>query len=53
MKKVLKEILSTSLYILFVLCAVYLVIHFVGQRTQVQGSSRSEEHTSELQSHLT
>lgn len=39
MKKVLKEILSTSLYILFVLCAVYLVIHFVGQRTQVQGSS--------------
>ena len=39
MKKVVKEILSTSLYILFVLCAVYLVIHFVGQRTQVQGSS--------------
>ena len=39
MKKVLKEILSTSLYILFVLCAVYLVIHVVGQRTQVQGSS--------------
>ncbi len=39
MKNVLKEILSTSLYILFVLCAVYLVIHFVGQRTQVQGSS--------------
>lgn len=39
MKKVLKEILSTSLYILFVLCVVYLVIHFVGQRTQVMGSS--------------
>ena len=39
MRKVLKEILSTSLYILFVLCAVYLVIHFVGQRTQVLGSS--------------
>ena len=39
MKKVLKEILSTSLYLLFVLCAIYLVIHFVGQRTQVQGSS--------------
>ena len=39
MKKVLKEILSTSLYILFVLCAVYLVIHFVGQRTQVIGGS--------------
>ena len=39
MNKVLKQILSPSLYILFVLCAVYLVIHFVGQRTQVQGSS--------------
>lgn len=39
MKKVLKEVLSTSAYILFVLCAVYLVIHFVGQRTQVLGSS--------------
>ncbi len=39
MKKVLREILSTSLYLLGVLCAVYLVIHFVGQRTQVQGSS--------------
>lgn len=39
MKKVLREILSTSLYLLGVLCLVYLVIHFVGQRTQVQGSS--------------
>ncbi len=39
MKKVLREILSTSLYLLGVLCVVYLVIHFVGQRTQVQGSS--------------
>ena len=39
MKKVLREILSTSIYILFVLCAVYLVIHFVGQRTQVLGAS--------------
>ncbi len=39
MKKVLREILSTSLYLLGVLCAVYLVIHFVGQRTQVQGDS--------------
>ncbi len=39
MKKVLREILSTSLYLLGVLCAVYLVIHFVGQRTQVQGES--------------
>lgn len=39
MKKVLREILNTSLYLLGVLCLVYLVIHFVGQRTQVQGSS--------------
>lgn len=39
MKKVLKEILSTSLYLLVVLCAVYLVIHYVGQRTQVEGRS--------------
>lgn len=39
MKKVLREILNTSLYLLGVLCVVYLIIHFVGQRTQVQGSS--------------
>ena len=47
MKKVLKEVLSTSLYILFVLCAVYLVIHFIGQRTQVQGSSMEPKLSSE------
>ena len=47
MKKVLKEILSTSLYLLFVLCAIYLVIHFVGQRTQVQGSSMEPKLSSE------
>lgn len=47
MKNVLKEILSTSLYLLFVLCAVYLVIHFVGQRTQVQGSSMEPKLSSE------
>ena len=39
MKKVLKEILSTSLYLLIVLCLTYIVIHFVGQRTQVIGGS--------------
>lgn len=39
MKKILREILSTSLYLLGVLCVIYLTIHFVGQRTQVQGSS--------------
>lgn len=47
MKNVLREILSTSLYILFVLCAVYLVIHFVGQRTQVLGSSMEPKLSSE------
>ena len=39
MKKILKEILSTSLYLLVVLVVTWLVIHFVGQRTQVQGES--------------
>lgn len=47
MKRVLKEILSTSLYILGVLCITYLVIHFVGQRTQVQGSSMEPTLSSE------
>lgn len=47
MKKVLREILSTSLYILGVLCITYLVIHFVGQRTQVQGSSMEPKLSSE------
>ena len=35
----LKEILSTSIYLLVVLCAAYLIITYVGQRTQVSGSS--------------
>lgn len=39
MKDILKEILNTSLYLLVVLCMTYLVIHFVGQRTLVDGSS--------------
>lgn len=39
MKNILKEILSTSLYLLVVLCITYLIIHYVGQRTQVLGSS--------------
>lgn len=39
MKKVMKEVLSTSLYLLGVLVITYLVICFVGQRTQVQGAS--------------
>lgn len=39
MKNVIKEIFSTLIYILIVLAATWLVITFVGQRTQVRGSS--------------
>ncbi len=39
MKKLLKELLSTGLYLLIVLCLTYLVIAFVGQRTEVNGAS--------------
>lgn len=35
----LREVLSTSLYLLCVLVLTYLVIHFVGQRTIVDGAS--------------
>lgn len=39
MNKVLKELLSTGLYLLFVLVTVYVLITFVGQRTAVDGES--------------
>lgn len=39
MKKVLKEVLSTSIYLLVVLLLTYLIITYVGQRTRVNGSS--------------
>lgn len=39
MNKVLKELFSTGLYLLCVLCLTYLVTTFVGQRTEVEGSS--------------
>lgn len=39
MKKVLKEILSTGIYLLVVLGLTYLVIVYVGQRTEVNGES--------------
>ena len=39
MKNIMKQILSTSIYLLVVLCAAYLIITYVGQRTQVSGSS--------------
>ena len=39
MKKALKEVFSTILYILVVLLGTWLIITFVGQRTSVSGSS--------------
>ncbi len=39
MKKVMKEMISTLLYLLGVLLLTYLVITFVGQRTEVEGAS--------------
>lgn len=39
MKKVMKELMSTAIYLLGVLCLTWLVIHFVGQRTEVEGAS--------------
>lgn len=39
MNKYLKEILSTSMYLLIVLAATYLIVNFVGQRTIVNGAS--------------
>ena len=39
MNKTLKEILSTSIYLLMVLALTFLVVTYVGQRTKVSGSS--------------
>ena len=39
MKKIVKEVLDTSIYLLVVLLLTYLVITFVGQRTVVSGAS--------------
>ncbi len=39
MNKVMKEMISTLLYLLAVLCLTWLVIQFVGQRTEVEGAS--------------
>lgn len=38
-KLVLKELLSTSIYLLIVLIATFLIVTYVGQRTQVVGAS--------------
>ena len=39
MKHLLKELLSISIYLLLVFCAAYFIVTYVGQRTQVSGSS--------------
>lgn len=39
MNKVMKEMINTLLYLLGVLCLTWFVIAFVGQRTEVDGSS--------------
>ncbi|MCH5342629.1 MAG: signal peptidase I [Acetatifactor sp.] len=39
MNKIMKELFSTGLYLLCVLCLTYLMITFVGQRTEVDGES--------------
>lgn len=38
-KKVMKELISTALYLLFVLAITWLLVHYVVQRTGVEGSS--------------
>lgn len=38
-KSILREILSTGIYLLCILAITYLIITFVGQRTEVKGSS--------------
>ena len=39
LNRAMREMISTLLYLLIVLCATYVVIHYVGQRTEVQGAS--------------
>lgn len=39
MNKLMKELLNTGIYLLVVLCATWLLIHYVVQRTTVEGSS--------------
>lgn len=39
MNKVMREMISTLAYLLGVLCLTWLIITFVGQRTEVDGSS--------------
>lgn len=49
-KSALKEILSTSIYLLIVICVAYLIVTYVGQRTRVSGGSM--ENTLSSEDHL-
>ncbi len=39
MNKAMKELFNTAVYLLIVLCATYLCVAYVGQRTEVEGAS--------------
>lgn len=39
MNKIVKELLNTAVYIVSVLCLTWFIITFIGQRTEVSGSS--------------
>lgn len=39
LNRAMREMISTLLYLLIVLCITYVVIHYVGQRTEVWGAS--------------
>ena len=39
LNRIMREMISTLLYLLIVLCITYVVIHYVGQRTEVWGAS--------------
>ena len=48
-KKILKEVFSTIIYLVVVFCLTFLFIHFVAQRTEVNGRSMEptlEDHDS-------
>ena len=42
MNRIMRELLNTAIYLLCVLGAVWLVITFVGQRTEVEGASMED-----------
>lgn len=47
LKSILREVLSTSIYLLIVIGVAYLIVTYVGQRTQVSGGSMESTLSSE------